>query len=65
MKLKTIRTNLIRRLCVNYVAYLGQPYRTSDWAEGYFQAKNDCENFLKQCEIYEPHQDEEDVTEPT
>jgi hypothetical protein len=63
MKLKTIRANLVRRLCVNYVAYLGQPYRSSQWTQGYLQAKNDCENFLKQCEIYEPSENEEDVAE--
>jgi hypothetical protein len=61
MSLKKIRANLVRRLSVNYVAYLGQPNTSADWAEGYFQAKKDCEDFLKQCEIYEPYQDEEDA----
>lgn len=26
------------------------------WLEGYFQAKKDAENFLKQLEIYEPYE---------
>ena len=55
MDLKTIKESLIRRLAVNYVSYLGQQQQdkrlSNDWLEGYFQAKKDAENFLKQIEV--------------
>ena len=43
MKLHTLRERLIRRLSVNYVAYMGQKEVTAEWLEGYFQAKKDAE----------------------
>jgi hypothetical protein len=56
MDLKTIKESLIRRLAVNYVSYLGQQLQnktvSDDWCEGYFQAKKDAENFLKQIEVF-------------
>lgn len=54
MKLPLIRERLIRRLCVNYIAYMGQKDCNQDWLEGYFQAKKEAEDFLRQQEIYEP-----------
>ena len=64
MRLKSVRENLVRRMSVNYVAYLGQATdypknATQDWCAGYFQGKKDAENFLKQLEIYEPFEEEE------
>lgn len=56
MKLTTIQQRLTRRLCVNYLAYMEQPNMDKQWLEGYFQAKKDAENFLKQLEIYEPYE---------
>ena len=57
MDLKTIKESLIRRLAVNYVSYLGQQQQdkrlSNDWLEGYFQAKKDAENFLKQIEVFD------------
>ena len=56
MELKSLKESLIRRLAVNYVSYLGQQQQnrvTDDWCEGYFQAKKDTENFLKQLEIFD------------
>ena len=52
--LKSINEKLIRRLAVNYVAYMGQQETTSEWLDGYYQAKKDCENFLKQLKMFEP-----------
>jgi len=62
MKLESIRENLVRRLSVNYISYLGQNTNrpknsTQDWCDGYFQAKKDVEQFLKQLEVYEPYKD--------
>jgi hypothetical protein len=57
--LKSIHERLVRRLCVNYVAYMGQTGMTDAWLEGYFQAKKDVEGFLDQLKIYEPFYDEE------
>ena len=64
MRLKSVRENLVRRMSVNYVAYLGQATdypknATQDWCAGYFQGKKDAENFLRQLEIYEPFEEEE------
>jgi len=54
MKLSLIRERLVRRLCVNYIAYMGQNSCSEEWLEGYFQAKKEAEEFLRQQEIYEP-----------
>lgn len=54
LKLTSIRENLIRRLSVNYVSYMGQGDTSDEWVEGYFQAKKDCEQFLKQLEVFDP-----------
>ena len=54
MNLKSIRENLVRRLGVNYVAYMGQKSLDQEWLNGYHQAKKDCENFLEQLSIYQP-----------
>lgn len=64
MRLKSVRENLVRRMSVNYIAYLGQATdypknATQDWCAGYFQGKKDAENFLRQLEIYEPFDEEE------
>jgi hypothetical protein len=59
MNLPLIRERLTRRLCVNYIAYMGQPSCNEDWLQGYFQAKKEAEEFLKQLEIYEPYDAEE------
>ena len=64
MRLKSVREHLVRRMSVNYVAYLGQATdypknATQDWCAGYFQGKKDAENFLRQLEIYEPFEEEE------
>ena len=57
MDLKIVKESLIRRLAVNYVSYLGQQQQdkrvSNDWCEGYFQAKKDAENFLKQIEVFD------------
>lgn len=58
MALQNLREKLIRRLGVNYVAYMGQEGRSKDWLDGYFQAKKDAENFMDQLKIYEPYFDE-------
>lgn len=58
MALQNLKEKLIRRLGVNYVAYMGQESRNKDWLEGYFQAKKDAEGFLEQLKIYEPYTDE-------
>ena len=29
-----------------------------EWLEGYFQAKKDVENFLKQMEVFEPYDED-------
>jgi len=58
MALQNLREKLIRRLGVNYVAYMGQEGCSKDWLEGYFQAKKDAENFMDQLKIYEPYFDE-------
>lgn len=58
MALQNLKEKLIRRLGVNYVAYMGQDGRSKDWLEGYFQAKKDAEGFLDQLKIYEPYTDE-------
>lgn len=58
MVLQNLKEKLIRRLGVNYVAYMGQNGRSKDWLEGYFQAKKDAEGFLDQLKIYEPYTDE-------
>lgn len=55
MNLTTLRERLIRRLGVNYVAYMGQKSITQEWLEGYFQAKKDTEYFLDQQQVYEPY----------
>ena len=54
MKLPLIRERLIRRLCTNYVAYMGQKDVDPNWLEGYFQAKKDAESFLRQQETFVP-----------
>lgn len=57
MNLKTIRESLVRRLSVNYISYMGQEVQahtiSKDWCEGYFQAKKDAEQFLKQIEVFD------------
>jgi len=58
MAIQNLKEKLIRRLGVNYVAYMGQDGRSKDWLEGYFQAKKDAEGFLEQLKIYEPYADE-------
>jgi hypothetical protein len=58
MDLKTIKQNLIRRMSVNYLAYMGQVDIDAEWLEGYFQAKKDADAFLSQLQIYEPYNDE-------
>ena len=68
MKLKSVRENLVRRMAVNYVAYLGQTTdypknATQEWCAGYFQAKKDVDNFLKQLEVYEPFNEEQETIE--
>ena len=68
MRLKSVRENLVRRMSVNYVAYLGQATdypknATQDWCAGYFQGKKDAENFLRQLEIYEPFEEEQETSE--
>ena len=68
MRLKSVRENLVRRMSVNYVAYLGQATdypknATQDWCAGYFQGKKDAENFLRQLEIYEPFEEEQETIE--
>ena len=68
MRLKSVRENLVRRMSVNYVAYLGQATdypknATQDWCAGYFQGKKDAENFLRQLEIYEPFEEEQETNE--
>jgi len=55
MKLNLLKERLIRRLAVNYVAYMGQSTMTEEWLQGYFQAKKDAEQFIEQQEIYEPY----------
>ena len=59
MKLPLIRERLIRRLCVNYIAYMGQKDCSEEWLDGYFHAKKEAEEFLKQQEIYEPYESDE------
>jgi hypothetical protein len=44
-------------LSVNFVAHIGAPEVTDDWANGYQQAINDARQFLEQIEIYEPYND--------
>lgn len=51
--LNSINEKLIRRLTVNYIAYMGQKEVHSEWLDGYYQAKKDCENFLKQLKVFE------------
>ena len=58
MELKTVKSNLIRRMATNYVAYMGQRSIDPEWLEGYFQAKKDADAFLSQLEIFEPSKDE-------
>jgi hypothetical protein len=58
MSIQNLKEKLIRRLAVNYIAYMGQKGLSEDWLEGYFQAKKDAEGFLDQLKIYEPHLDE-------
>lgn len=53
MNLKMMSESLIRRLSVNYIAYMGQKNIDKNWLEGYYQAKRDSENFLKQLKAYE------------
>ena len=59
MKLRTIKQNLVRRMSVNYLAYMGQVDINAEWLEGYFQAKKDADAFLSQLQIYEPYDDED------
>lgn len=59
MKLRTIKQNLVRRMSVNYLAYMGQSDINAEWLEGYFQAKKDADAFLSQLQIYEPYDDED------
>ena len=59
MKLRTIKQNLVRRMSVNYLAYMGQVDINAEWLEGYFQAKKDADAFLAQLQIYEPYDDED------
>ena len=59
MKLRTIKQNLVRRMSVNYLAYMGQVDINAEWLEGYFQAKKDADAFLAQLQIYEPCNDED------
>lgn len=63
MTLQSIREKLIRRLAVNYIAYMGQTEISKDWLEGYFQAKKDAEGFLDQLKIYEPYLNETNSTD--
>ena len=58
MTLQSIREKLVRRLAVNYIAYMGQKNISEEWLEGYFQAKKDAEGFLDQLKIYEPYLNE-------
>jgi hypothetical protein len=58
MSLQNLKEKLIRRLAVNYIAYMGQKDVSKDWLDGYFQAKKDAEGFLDQLKIYEPYLDE-------
>jgi hypothetical protein len=58
MDLKTVKQNLIRRMSVHYLAYIGQKDISPEWLEGYFQAKKDADAFLSQLQIYEPYNDE-------
>ena len=53
MNLKTMSESLVRRLSVNYIAYMGQKNIHKEWLEGYYQAKRDSENFLKQLKAYD------------
>lgn len=52
--LKSIHEKLVRRLSVNYIAYMGQKDVDKEWLNGYYQAQKDCENFLKQLKVFEP-----------
>lgn len=52
--LSSIKEKLVRRMAVNYIAYMGQKELDSSWLDGYYQAKQDCENFLKQLKVFEP-----------
>ena len=58
MDLKTLKQSLIRRMSVNYLAYMGQSDIDAEWLEGYFQAKKDADAFLAQLQIYEPYNDD-------
>lgn len=58
MQLKTTKENLVRRMAINYIAYMGQKDIHPEWLEGYFQAKKDVEAFLSQLQIYEPYEDD-------
>jgi len=53
LNLKSISEHLIRRLSVNYISYMGQENLHSEWTEGYYKAKRDCEEFLKQLSMFE------------
>jgi hypothetical protein len=54
LNLKSISEHLLRRLSVNYIAYLSQDGLYPEWTEGYLQAKKDCEEFLKQLSVFDP-----------
>ena len=47
----------MRRLGVNYIAYMGQKSISEEWLQGYFQAKKDAEYFIEQQQVYEPYDD--------
>jgi hypothetical protein len=59
--LKSVTEKLVRRLCVNYIAYMGQKEVSAEWLDGYYQARKDCDSFLKQLQMFEPK--EEDMAE--
>jgi hypothetical protein len=65
MKLTKVQEHLIRRMTVNYLAYMGQKSVTKEWLEGYFQAKKDCNNFLEQHKIFEPNKEENEENRRT
>lgn len=52
-RLNSIKENLIRRLSVNYVSYMGMKECNEQWLDGYHQAKKDSEAFLKQLQMFE------------
>lgn len=51
--LKSITENLVRRMAVNYIAYMGRKENSPEWLDGYYQARQDAESFLKQLQMFE------------